>query len=146
LLPFDLVAAVAPTSRSAKDDLLRQVRDLERAALASGTTNAVACLQDVRFLSPWTREVYRTLAARGCRVQLFARGLQSYVDEGVTGVDLDEDDPLVNQWMVVFEGDQPVCLAAVDLDGVDAAEERSFLYAVTRDPVVVRSVAASLGR
>lgn len=146
MLPFDLVAAAAPVSLAPKRELLLRVRDLEARALSAGTTSAVACLQDERFLTPWTREVYRTLAGRGARVLLYARGLQAYLDEGVAGVDLADEDPLVDQWMVLFEGEDPVCLAARDLQGPDALEERSFEYAVTSDPAVVRSVADSLGQ
>lgn len=145
VLPFDLVAAAAPAARAPKRELLLRVRDLEARALRSGTTCAVACLQDERFLTPWTREVYRTLAARGATVLMYARGLRAYVDEGVAGVELDDDDPLVDEWTVVFEGEDPVCLAARDLRGPDALGERSFEYAMTRDPAVVRQVAASLG-
>ena len=76
---------------------------------------------------------------------MYARGLQAYVDEGVAGVELDDDDPLVDQWTVLFEGEDPVCLAARDLHGPDALGERSFEYATTYDPEVVRQVAASLG-
>ena len=145
MLPFDLVAAVAPSQLAPKRELLLRVRDLEARALSCRTTCAVACLQDERFLTPWTREVYRTLAGRGATVLMYARGLQAYVDEGVAGVELDDDDPLVDQWMVLFEGEDPVCLAARDLQGPDALEERSFEYATTYDPEVVRRVAASLG-
>jgi hypothetical protein len=145
VLPFDRVAAQAPVRPVDKRELLLRVRDLEARALSSRTTCAVACLQDVRFLTPWTRDVYRTLAARGATVIMYGRGLRSYVEEGVRGIDLDDDDPLVDQWAVVFEGDDPVCLAARDLLGPDTVEERAFEYAVTRDAAVVREVAASLG-
>jgi len=143
-LPFDIVAAVAPTSRAPKREVLLLVRDLEARALSVATTSAVACLQDERFLTAWTREVYRTLAARGATVLMYARGLQAYVDQGVAGVGLDDDDPLGDQWTVLFEGEDPVCLAARDLQTTDEDDERSFEYAVTTDPEVVRQVAASL--
>ena len=145
MLPFDRVAATAPVQVADKRELLLRVRDLEARALSSSTTCAVACLQDARFLTPWTRDVYRTLASRGAEVRLDGRGLQAYVAEGVRGVELDDDDPLVDEWTVVVEGDDPVCLAARDDQGPDVVDERTFRYAVTRDPVVVREVAASLG-
>lgn len=145
MLPFDLVAAGAPVSLAPKRELLLQVRDLEARALSVRSTCAIACLQDARFLTPWTREVYRTLAARGARVLMYARGLQSYLDEGVVGIDLEDEDPLADQWTVLFEGDDPVCLAARDLQAPGAVDDRSFEYAVTHDPAVVRAVAASLG-
>ena len=145
MLPFDRVAASAPVLVADKRELLLRVRDLEARALSTSTTCAVACLQDARFVTPWTRDVYRTLASRGARVLMFGRGLRAYVDEGVQGIDLDDDDPLVDQWAVVFEGEDPVCLAARDLQGPDAVEDRAFEYAVTRDPAVVRQVAADLG-
>lgn len=145
MLPFDLVAAGAAVSVAPKRELLLRVRDLEARALAVRTTCAIACLQDARFVTPWTRDVYRTLASRGARVLMYARGLQAYLDEGVVGVDLEDEDPLADQWTVLFEGEEPVCLAARDLLGPGAVEDRSFEYAVTDDPAVVRAVAASLG-
>lgn len=145
MLPFDIVAAVAPTLRAPKREVLLLVRDLEARALSVATTCAVACLQDERFLTPWTREVYRTLAGRGATVRMYARGLQAYVDPGVAGVGLDDEDPLGDQWTVAFEGEDPVCLAARDLQDGDGDDDRTFEYAVTSDPAVVRRVAASLG-
>ena len=145
MLPFDRVAAAAPVRVVDKRELLLRVRDLEARALSSRTTGAVACLQDARFLTPWTRDVYRTLAARGAHVLLYGRGLRAHVDEGLRGVDLDDDDPLGDQWTVLFEGEDPVCLAARDLHGADADQERTFEYAVTRDADLVRELAVGLG-
>ncbi len=145
--PFEVVAASTCSTTAAKVDLLRRVRELEQHVLTGPTPRAAAaCLQDARYLTSRTRQVYAELAARGAQVHLFARGLQAWVAPGVRGIDLDDDDPLVDQWTVVLTGDRPWCFAAQDLDVPGAADEqRSFSWALTYDPHVVARVAALLG-
>lgn len=137
--PFDLVSAVEPVREASKHELLARMRKLEQAALAGPPpATALACLQDARFCTDATRQVYDGLAGKGAQVRLFARGLQSWLGPGVLGVDLDEDDVLVDQWTLVLSGAAPVCLAAQDLHAAaDTDDQRSFLWAMTRDRGVV---------
>ncbi len=145
--PFEVVAQHSSPATAAKTDLLHRVRELEQQALTGPPSlAAAACLQDERYLTARTRQVYAELAARGAQVHLFARGLQAWVAPGVRGIGLDDGDPLVDQWTLVLTGERPLCFAARDLDVAGAADEqRSFSWALTRDPHVVARVAALLG-
>jgi hypothetical protein len=102
----------------------------------------------MRFLTERTREVYRRLASAGAAVTLLARGLQGWLDPGVQGVDLDEDDPLVDEWVVVLPSPTgPAVLAATDLRQPYADDlDRDFLCCVSSDPDVVAACAGLLAR
>jgi DICT domain-containing protein len=144
--PYALVSAVETPARAFKHELLRQTRLLEHAALDDPPAFVAAALQDERYLSPSTREVYAALARVGSRAVLHARGLQSWLAPGVTGVALDDDDPLVDEWVIVLPSPSaPVVFAATDLDEpCDSDSERCFLFAVSRDPEVVEACAQAL--
>ncbi|MCW2666056.1 MAG: hypothetical protein JWN57_1018 [Frankiales bacterium] len=145
--PFALVTSVELPGLTDKRTLIDLSRQLERAALANLPSYAVACLQDDRFLVRRTLEAYAGLAAAGTRVQLHARGLRRWLAPGVAGVALDDDHPLVDEWVVVLVSESdPVALAATDLRVPGAADlERSFAYALTRDPEVVQACGRLLG-
>ena len=146
--PYELVCAVETARPADKAELFRLTRALESEAAVSGPTQIRAALQDVRYLSPATRQVYADLATRQAQVVMLARGLPSYLAAGVRGVDLDEHDPLVDQWCVVLAGGTtPVVLAATDLQVQGVADmARSFSYAVSRDLFVVQDCLAVLTR
>lgn len=142
--PFELVAAAAPTRPVTKRELVAVSRTIEREALADPPPAIAACLQDVRFLTERTRAVYARLAEVGCPGRLHGRGLQSWLSPGVTGVPLDDDDPLVDEWVLVVP--DRVLLAAADLHEADADDDaRSFRYAVVREPDAVSAAARLLG-
>lgn len=144
--PFRLVSAAVPATEATKRELVRASRRIEREALRTAPPAVAATLQDERFLTERTRRVYAQLADAGTPARLFARGLQTWLAPGVTGVALDDDDPLVDEWVVVVPGDVPVVFAATDLGLVDCADDdRCFLYAVSRDREVVRACAHALG-
>lgn len=167
--PYDVVVQAERPRRSDKNAVLRLSRALEREALATpGPTGA--SLQDVRYLTERTRTMYARLAAAGSAPVLYARDLPAYVAPGVTGVALDDDDPLVDVWSVVVLSERPVVMAAVDLHvggsgtgrpgpglpsvdllGLDPGRpparvgtERDFLVAVSRDPDVAAACLAAL--
>ena len=144
--PYALVSAAVGCREVSKRQLVALSRDLERAAFADPPEVAVASLQDQRFLSERTRQVYRGLADVGARVTLHARGLQSWLAPGVRGVDLDDDDPLVDEWVVVLlSARRPAVLAAADLkDPLAAQADRRFQCAVSHDRELVASCAALL--
>ncbi len=144
--PFGLVAATTDVREADKAELVVLSRRMERAALDAPPPVVAATLQDVRFLTPHTRAVYDTLAARGSRATLFARGLQSWLGPGVTGVALDDDDPLVDEWVVVLPSPEaPAVFAATDLrHPCDVDLERCFAYAVSYDRDVVDACLQSL--
>ena len=107
---------------------------------------AYACLQDARFLTESTLQVYAELQRRGARVLLLGRGLRAWLPHGLPGVDLADDDPLGDEWLIVVGGSRPVCLVARDLPtGSGDGAHRTFEYAVTHDPELVDEVAALLG-
>jgi hypothetical protein len=99
--PYAVVTSVERPKHVGKRELVRLSRQLEAAAMAAPPQEMAAALQDHRFLTARTREVYRRLASSGAAVTLLARGLQGWLAPGVRGVDLDEDDPLVDEWVVV---------------------------------------------
>lgn len=121
---------------------------MELRALGDRPTTVVATLQDVRHLSDRTREVYAAIAARGADVTLYARDLPAYVAEGVRGVSLSDDDPLVDVWSVLVAGGAaPVAFAAIDCYRADSVDmEREFEAARTDNESVVEQCLALLGR
>lgn len=144
--PYALVAAAVDVQEGSKRELVRLTRRLERAAVDHRPPAVAATLQDVRYLTDRTRAVYARLAAVGAPARLHARGLQSWLAPGVTGVCLDDDDPLVDEWTVVLPGDHPVVFAATDLGITDCDDdERCFRYGVSTDPAVVAGCGRLLG-
>ena len=144
--PYAVVSAAAPVQDVTKRELISLTRRLEHRALASRPPAVAAALQDARFVTDRTRGVYARLAASGATARLHARGLQAWLAPGVEGVALDDDDPLVDEWVVVLPGAEPVVLAATDLGTTDCSDdERSFTYAVSSDPHVVASCGRLLG-
>ena len=144
--PYALVSAATDVRRGTKRDLVRLSRQLERTARDHAPPAVAASLQDARFLTDRTRAVYADLAAAGADARLHARGMQSWLAPGVTGIALDEDDPLVDEWVVVVPGREPVVLAATDLGSTGVHdEERAFTYGVSHDPHVVAGCGRLLG-
>jgi DICT domain-containing protein len=145
--PYAVVAAAEQIRLGRKIELVAVSRQLERAALADPPPAVAATLQDERFLTPRTRAVYAELAAAGAAARLLARGLQAWLAPGVTGVALDDDDPLVDEWVVVLPSrSRPVVFAGTDLKSdCDLDHDRCFSYAVSHDPEVVRACAQLLG-
>ena len=146
MTPYALVSAAGPVEEASKRELVALTRRLERAALTDPPPAVAATMQDLRYLTERTRAVYAGLAERGTSARLFARGLQAWVAPGVEGVALDDDDPLVDEWVVVLPGRDPVVFAATDLGLTDCDDdERCFRYGVSRDPHVVASCGRLLG-
>ncbi|MFP5219640.1 MAG: DICT sensory domain-containing protein [Actinomycetes bacterium] len=142
--PFELVASAAPTHPVTKRELVAVSRTIEREALADPPPAIAACLQDSRFLTDRTRAVYAQLAEAGCPGRLHGRGMQSWLAPGVSGVSLDDDDPLVDEWVIVVPG--RVLFAATDLHEVGLDDDaRAFRYAVVRDPDAVSAATRLLG-
>jgi DICT domain-containing protein len=144
--PFGLVARAEPPVAATKRELVRLARELEREALQSRPPAVGAALQDARHLTERTRRVYARLAEAGAAVRLQARGLQSWLAPGVTGVALGDDDPLVDEWVIVVVGAAPVAFAATDLHSVGCEDdERCFRYAVSHDRELAHACAELLG-
>ena len=146
MTPYELVRQAVPVQDATKAELLRMTRRLERSALQSPPPAVAATLQDQRYLTDRTRSVYASLAAAGAPARLHARGLQAWLAPGVEGVALDDDDPLVDEWVVVLPGRDPVVFAATDLHlpGCEDAD-RSFSYGVSHDPHLVAACGRLLG-
>ena len=146
MTPFEVVRRTTPVQDATKSELLGLTRRLERAALLAPPPAVAATLQDARYFTDRTREVYTALAAAGSPARLHARALQAWLAPGVTGVALDDDDPLVDEWVVVLPGDDPVVFAATDLRTPGCEDEdRCFAYGVSRDPAVVSAGGRLLG-
>ena len=146
MTPFAVLSRVVPVEEVTKRRLVVLSRQLEETALRHPPHAVAGTLQDQRHLSERTRDVYASIARAGAPARLHARGLQTWIAPGVTGVDLDDDDPLVDEWVVVVPGPQPAALAAADL-GLDAGldDDRRFSLAVTHDPALVESCGRLLG-
>ena len=143
--PYAVVTSVERPRPVTKRELVRLSRHLELAALACPPQTVAATLQDSRFLTARTRDVYRRVATTGASVTLLARGLQGWLAPGVRGVDLDEDDPLVDEWVVLLHGPRPSVLAATDLHTPQEVDlDRNFAYATSSDPDVVAACAGLL--
>ena len=146
MTPYELLRRTTPVQDATKAELLGLTRRLERAALSAPPPAVAATLQDQRYFTDRTREVYTALAAAGAPARLHARGLVTWLAPGVTGVSLDEDDPLVDEWTVVLPGVEPVVFAATDLRTPGCADDdRCFSYGVSRDPELVHACARLLG-
>lgn len=146
LTPFAVVAQSTTVQAAFKGELLATCRDVEREALVTPPPAIAATLQDERYLTPHTRAVYTALASQGVPARLYARGLQTWLAPGVTGVPLDDEDPLVDEWTVVVPSASPVVFAATDVkEPCDDDLDRCFRFAVSRDPEVVRACAELLG-
>ena len=144
--PYGLVSAAVEVQEASKRELVLVTRRLERAAVAHRPPAVAATLQDVRYLTERTRAVYAALAAVGAPARLHARGLQAWLAPGVTGVSLDDDDPLVDEWTVVLPGDDPVVFAATDLGNTDCDDDdRCFRYGISKDPQLVADCGRLLG-
>ncbi len=141
MTPYALVTAVEEPQLADRGQLVALSRRMELTALASPPPFVAATLQDVRFLTDHTRDVYTRLAEGGARATLYARGLQSWIAPGVVGVALEDDDPLVDEWTVVLPSEQaPSVFTATDLrQPCDTDDERCFSYAVSHDADVVRA-------
>lgn len=139
---FSIVTTRATPATATKGELLEHVRALERRALdGPDVAVAVACLQDARFLTAATVEVYAELARRGAQVLVLGRGVPAAVAPGVRGVDLDDDDPLGDEWTVLLAGRTFSCFVAQDLLAPAADDaDRDFEWAQTDDPAVVADV------
>ncbi len=146
MTPYELVRATTPVQDATKAELLGQTRRLERTALLTPPPAVAATLQDARYLTEHTRAVYAALAAAGSPARLHARGLQAWLAPGVVGIALDEEDPLVDEWVVVLPGANPVVFAATDLKVPDCDDgDRCFSYGVSRDHEVVEGCGRLLG-
>jgi hypothetical protein len=144
--PYALVSAVVDVQEGSKRELVRVTRRLERAAMEHRPSAVAATLQDARYLTDRTRAVYAELAAGGAAARLHARGLQSWLAPGVTGVCLDDDDPLVDEWTVVLPGRNAVVFAATDLGNTDCDDDdRCFRYGISSDPAIVDGCGRLLG-
>jgi DICT domain-containing protein len=146
--PYAVVTAVERPRHVTKRELVRLSRQLEAVAMATPPETIAATLQDSRFLTARTRDVYRRLAGAGAAVTLLAHGLQGWLEPGVRGVDLEEDDPLVDEWVVVLHSrERPAVLVATDLrQAYDLDLDRDFTYATSSDPEVVATCADLLAR
>jgi hypothetical protein len=121
-------------------------RRLERAAVELRPPAVAATLQDARLPDRPDPRRLRRAGRGGGSARLYARGLQSWLAPGVTGICLDDDDPLVDEWVVVLPGREPVVFAATDLGDTDCADdERCFRYAMSSDPDVVAACGRLLG-
>jgi hypothetical protein len=138
--------------RVAKPQVFGVTIRLEARALAEPPARAVAFVQDMRFASPRAREVWAALAAAGTEVTVYGRDLPSYVVEGVPGISLDEDDPLVDIWafLVVWADGRAAGFAGNDLGhGAQSARstdlDRDFELAETEEPRIVGQCLSELG-
>jgi hypothetical protein len=150
--PYQVLAAAGPSRRVRKADVFGATIKLEARALAEPPRRAVALVQDMRFASPRARDVWRELATAGTEVSVFGRDLPAYVTDGVPGVNLDEDNPLVDIWafLVVWADGRAAGFAGNDVGrgkGADAVadRERDFDLAETEETGPILTCLSELG-
>lgn len=142
--PFDIVSQGSVVQAAGKPEVLRVVRELEHQALQAQLHAAFGVLQDARLVTPTTHRVWARLALAAPEAALFARDLHGATAPGVRCVPLLDDDPLADQWCAVFDGNQPAALVAADLPYEHWDGDRTFAYAVSREPDTVRRCAEAL--
>jgi hypothetical protein len=147
-----VLAAAGASQRVRKADVFGVTLKLEGRALAEPPRRAVAFVQDMRFASPRARAVWRDLAAGGTEITVYGRDLPAYVADGVPGVSLKEDDPLVDIWafLVVWADGRAAGFAGNDVgrgQGTDemADRERDFDLAQTEEPGPILACLSELG-
>lgn len=146
MTPFDVVDERATVTSAGRAELLKIVRLLEVEALAEPPDTGYGVLQDARLLTPTTARIWSRLAQAGTRSTLLAHGLVSDPAPDVLGVPLAEDDPLTDEWVVLFRGPAPVVLAAKDLPYERWDRDRTFTYGISRRPEVVELAEQTLVR
>ncbi len=127
----------ARTVAAARPALLKVVRVLEAEALSAPPDSAWGVWQDSRLLTPTTLRIWTRLGATGAHVRLLARGMVPSTAPRLSGVPLADDDPVGDEWVVLFQGPRPVVLAAADLPYERWDGDRTFVYGVSRDPAIV---------
>jgi hypothetical protein len=150
--PYDVLAVHCPSRRVVKADVLEACAGLENQAVADPPRLAVAAVQDMRFAGPRAREVWRALAAAGTTVYVYGRDLPAYVADGVPGLAIDDDDPLVDVWafLLVWADGRARAMAASDVGrrtGEPASDDlhRDFDLVMTDDPPLVQECLTELG-
>ena len=147
--PFSAIPASTPLRIATKVLLVELSKNLEREALAHGTSAVViAAFQHAHHFTASTARRYAALAAGTSFVGALGEGLPQDLLPGVRGAHLAADDPVIGEWdIVVLTPHFSAALLARDLgdDGPDA--DRRFEYALTyRREHVVRAATALLAR
>lgn len=149
--PYDVIAENTAPRRVVKAEVLSVCAALEDAALADPPVVAVAAVQDMRFASPRARQVWKQLAEAGTDVRVYGRDLPAYVTDGVPGVTIDDEDPLVDVWAFLCQWRDGRARAMAGSDvGAQADEagvndlDRSFDLVETDDPALVTAALGTL--
>jgi EAL domain-containing protein (putative c-di-GMP-specific phosphodiesterase class I) len=146
LTPFDLLRRGRVVRRATKAVLRAISRNLETEALMLPEPPVViGAVQDERFLTDATRDVYTRLGRSGAFVVVLGSGVSPVPAPSVRGVSLPSRDPLRDQWAVVVLAPHfAAALAGVDVGDRGDDSNRCFDYVVTYDRGLVREVASSL--
>ncbi len=144
MTPYEIVRDQAEAQAASKRQLLKIVRLLEVAALAEPPPEGYGVLQDGRLLTPTTSRIWSRLAEAGTTSVLLARELPVSAAPGVVGVPLADDDPLADEWVVLFTGPTGMVLAAADLPYERWDADRTFTYGISRSPEVVEACRSAL--
>ncbi|NDI48476.1 DICT sensory domain-containing protein [Goekera deserti] len=165
--PFDLAVSgdcPVPLLRS-KPDLLALSRAAEERPLSGQPGDVVLVgVQDARFWTPRTQAAYQGIAALGPVVVAFGVGLPTELSaplsRRVMTVGIDADDPLADEWLVLFYDRQSRWgfvakdaaagvpgarrVAAHARDAVRFDRARTFLYGEVADPEALGRAATEL--
>ncbi|HEX8497797.1 MAG TPA: DICT sensory domain-containing protein [Actinomycetales bacterium] len=155
--PYALVAATGtPMVSRTKHELLALSRGAETRPLTGGSRDLVlVTVQQARFWTPLTRQVYAQVASRGATVVVFGVGMRSDPTAArsrqVVTVPISADDPLAEEWNVLFlSGRSRHGFVARQQDGpVPAGKpgadmQRTFAWADVRDDAVLDEAAQTL--
>lgn len=144
--PFQLVEDSPRLRRGTKEVLYALSLDIEAQA-ASQPDGAVVfgCFQRDMHLTAATRRRYERLATRGSLVAALGHSIDPAPAEGVRGVAVPLDDPLVNEWtVVVLSSHFSAALIAHDLGDEGPDGLRRFDYVITYDRDLVIDAARLL--
>jgi EAL domain-containing protein (putative c-di-GMP-specific phosphodiesterase class I) len=144
--PFDLIEATLPVSIGRKDLLLAVTHDLERQAESlADAPILLAVFQDGFRFGPCTRGRYEAIRDNASFVGVLGTGMGNEPARGVRAGNLDQTDPLCDEWTVaVLSPHFAGALIARDLGDTGPDMQRRFAFAVTHDREIVIETARIL--
>lgn len=149
--PLAAIRSSGDVETMSKPELLNICRALEARALDEPPAEAIAVLQDMRFAGRRARHTWAGIAASGTSIFVYGRDLPAYLADGVPGVSLDDDDPLVDVWAFLVRWNDGKAAGFVGLDvgaprgdsGV-ADDDRDFEVTSLIDPELVIGAIADI--
>ncbi len=145
--PFDIAAQRHQPRQARKALLVALSKQLEAVARTAGRSTLIfADFQYADKITPSTRQRYVDLVPNAEMIMMAARGLRTPPVPGVSVVELQRGDPLIDEWvMLILAPTTSALLTAHDLHNQARREaDREFSYVLTYDRDLVAHAARSL--